>query len=205
MTKAVSVAGLMLAVTLAGCKQTQVPVGEQGAGDAREELSELAAVMQAGGSMACTMTNTEGEVVEYWVMGEKMRASGIQDAEEGRVSTIINDGEYVYTWVEGGTEGMKFAVASTEAMAAEAEEVMQSVPDLQTEEDVAYYEDQGYTIDCEPRNLSASDFVPPSEVTFVDMAELLQGFTGLQESTDGTGLTPEMQEQLQQLQQQFGE
>lgn len=161
------------------------------------ESQELAAAMEEGKPIHCTMTDTKGAVVDYYNSGKKMKIVGTNVSEETETGTIINDGEYMYVWSEGETEGIKYPVSSIEEMqetAENADQMQYDTPDFQNEEEVAEYENRGYTIECDETDIDDSMFIPPSEVTFMDVAALMeQQFDQMKEQMGDVQLPPELE------------
>lgn len=161
------------------------------------ESQELAAAMEEGKPIHCTMTDTKGAVVDYYNSGKKMKIVGTNVSEETETGTIINDGEYMYVWSEGETEGIKYPVSSIEEMqetAENADQMQYDTPDFQNEEEVVEYENRGYTIECDETDIDDSMFIPPSEVTFMDVAALMeQQFDQMKEQMGDVQLPPELE------------
>lgn len=189
-------------MTLAGCTLPWMNK-PQTTGEVVNEMQELGAAMQAGEPMRCVMTDAEGVRVEYDVMGEKMRMAGIQMGE--KTGYMINDGEYVYTWEEGGTEGMKIRIPTEEEIqetAEAAEEYAQDIPDFYSEGEMAEYEDMGYSIECNPTELNDDSFVPPAEVNFTDPTVMMQEAA---DEMDISELDPELQQQIKDAMEGLGQ
>jgi hypothetical protein len=196
---------LMAMVVLSGCSALPGRQAEE-TGNAGEER-EMAAALESGKPVYCVMTDAEGSRMEYEMKGGKMRVAGMAVGES--TGYMINDGMFIYIWEEGSAEGVKMPVPSEEDVAEAqdaAEEYTRDVPDFYNEDSVAEYEDQGYVIDCQPRNVADEVFVPPMGVNFVDTGAMMQNALqemqqqGLEESQ----LPPEAQQQMEQYREQMG-
>jgi hypothetical protein len=105
----------------------------------------------------------------------------IENNEEMSFSSI-DDGTYTYSWGKNSTGS--FAIKSKRIDAGADTELPV------TEETPAFDFNQEVEYDCEVWNLDESVFLPPSDVSFIDMTDLQAG----------SGLTPEqMTEMLEQF------
>lgn len=149
-----------------------------------EETQKLANAINNGESVVCTMTDTEGNVAEYYVKGEKMKMMGQNISDGEKSGHMINDGEWMYIWEEGKTEGVKNKIPSKEEMEKvqkDSEEYLKNIPDFSDDESVQEYEDKGYTVKCNTQDISDGEFVPPTDVNFVDLeAQMQEAFSGME-------------------------
>ncbi|MCA9369223.1 MAG: hypothetical protein H6773_00425 [Pseudomonadales bacterium] len=163
-------AGVLLSACLPNSSDTNTT--SQSEQEMITETQELSAGMQAGKPMFCTMTDSDGNVVEYRVKGEKANISGQNISEGNGKGNVIADGEYTYIWEEGATEGIKHRIPSEEELAEMSENTEPyEIPNFENEEELASYEEQDVTINCEPANFSDDIFTPPADVNFIDMEE----------------------------------
>lgn len=181
--------GLILGASLifAGCTQNKNNENPQSQSEAEmiKESQELANAFKSGKPMLCTMTDKENNVAQYAIKGKKMKMSGKDMSENGKIGNMINDGEWIYIWEEGATEGIKTKMMTEEEgekLKNKMEEMKTEVPDFENPESVQEYEDQGYTINCNPENLDDSTFIPPANVNFVGFAsQIEQMFSGMEQ------------------------
>lgn len=161
---------LVSAIFLAACTP-QGPI----TGTEEQKEEKLAQIIASGGSAACTITNlTDNSVVELIVSGKKMKISG-NDYGQGKKGTMINDTLYLYTWQEGETTGFKMKNPTEEEIKEGSEKAKQFEQDYDTETTANMYDDQTkFKTDCSNRPVSASVFVPPTNVKFIDPSELNQ-------------------------------
>lgn len=200
-----AVMSLMAAAVLSGCSALpgrQVAETEN-AGEARE----MAAALESGRPVYCVMTDAQGGRVEYEMKEGKMRVAGMGMGES--TGYMINDGVFIYVWEEGKAEGVKMPVPSEEDIAKAqetAEQYTRNIPDFYDEDSVAEYEDQGYVIDCQPRDVSDEVFVPPMGVNFVDTGAMMQNALQevQQQGLDESQLPPEALQQMEQYREQMG-
>ena len=153
-------------------------------GDAEEGMS-LRDLLGMGKSQKCTFKNeSEGMKSEgtFYVSGGKSRAmvSNTVSGEKGGTTTsnMIFDtaSNTTYVWTEGMKEGVKMTMndADQEEAPVSDDDAAEEVPDASTSNDFTRDLDQEYSYDCDSWKTDASLFVVPSDVTFVDMAEMMK-------------------------------
>lgn len=143
-----------------------------------KEVQKMAEAIKTRKSLHCTMTDKDGAIVEYYVKDNKTKVSGQNISANKTMGYMINNGEWVYIWEEGATEGMKNKVPTQEEMeqaTQNLEKISYDVPDFEDQESINAYEDDGYTVNCEAANLSDADFTPPADINFVDFAGQIKG------------------------------
>ncbi len=168
------------AVLLAGCA-VEAPVPDADAADAgsadampaapaagepEEEgrtLGTLRDVLDWGRSAHCTwnVRTEEGRMTgEMWVKGDKFKQ--VMDVE-GQTINSISDGEHMYMW--GDTmPGMKIPMDMHEAAEEPSDAgAVPSGPDMDVE----------YNYECNPTVVADSAFVPPRDVDFQDIGEMM--------------------------------
>ncbi len=174
-----------------------------------KESNELAQAIESGKPTYCQITSDDGtENLEYWIKDKKMKmvgqgVSGDDEVAQMEMGSMISDGEYIYTWSEGETQGVKFrAMTEEEAqeVAAEAEEYMQDLPDM-GDDFVEEYENKGYRVDCKQQNIADSEFTPPANVQFQDMEMIME--QSMQQVRQGMMEGEGMMEQEQEMEIQY--
>ncbi len=151
---------------------------EQSASDERDSLSGLgtfADFFGGGRSVFCTFEAAyEGGSSEgsFWYSDERMRVEATTRADgEVYTSNMINDGERTYVW--GGT------AAGTQAMVFDNETTETSAEDFAPydigQADARVSMDQQMSYDCDPWIARDTQFIPPSDIEFVDMEAMMQG------------------------------
>ena len=214
------------ALFLAGCtipgQQLQNREQEQTQEQVQNEMKEMAQIMEKGGSAYCELIDKEGNKLEYWLKDKKMKAKGQgfsqaqmqaeeQEQNQNQVGMMINDGSWLYTWSEGQTQGFKMKMpteAELKEMEQEAKEMADKLPDFTDETTVQEYEDQGYRVNCQKRNVADSEFTPPSNIQFQDYSALMQdaqkmGQNAL-EAVDQDQMK-ELQRQAEEMQKKYGQ
>lgn len=155
--------------------RSQTP-GSQSTSQMTSEAEQFASAIESGKPTLCTLTKGE-DMMEYLIKGKKMRAN-IKTMVEGKstLSHMINDETYLYLWAEGQKQGskMSLAVPSPAASTAPVEEA----PDFSSADDYQNMKDEGYTINCKSGQVNDSDFVPPTDVTFIDPSAMMRDLTG---------------------------
>lgn len=121
-------------------------------------------------SQKCTMTENGKVVGVIYVDGERVRMDG-SDGQAG-MSSMINDGEWIYMWDTATKSGMKMKNEDTEEMVAESEgEVEVDVDEEMTPEGIG---EAVYDYSCGKWKVDESVFVPPTDVEFQDMDAMLK-------------------------------
>ena len=119
----------------------------------------LEAAMKLGVPMKCSYTINEVDY-EGFVQGNKYVGKVEKD---GQVQNIIRADNYMYTWTEGKTQGMKMSFEM----------------DTDTQEEGEY--DAGQVgmpttnYNCVPTVVTADKFSPPANVNFLDFDEMTGG------------------------------
>ncbi len=165
----------------------------QTAAQAATEYQKLAQAIESGQSARCLIAQKDGpEQITYVVKGEKIRmeTAGVNTSDQP--GSMIFDGAYTYVWSDQTKEGFQMAVPED---SPDYEDFGQpDIPDFTDEQELQAYEEEGYSINCNVESVPDSEFTPPTDVNFTDMSQLYNDFTN--------ELTPE---QLEQLQQQYGQ
>jgi len=142
-------------------------------GNLSTSLKEL---MGMGKSMKCNWTVSEGDGSGkgiIYVEGEKFREDLTIDEEGEKISTyVISDGTWIYQWSSNSKEGTKMQMSEVEKMAEENEKT--ETPDASNEENIMeeFYEKVDYN--CEKWNADGSKFIPPSDIQFNDMTQMVK-------------------------------
>jgi hypothetical protein len=183
---------ILLSFFLAGCiKKPQVnqqnaqkqEQTEKKSGVVENFTGSLADVLKLGSAVKCTgsYSGEEGSMdMVVYASGDKSYSEMNVDAgEEGMIKTYsIYDGEWMYTWTEGG--------AATKMNVTDMEELAEDLPQQEDYEatDTAGQQafQQQFDYKCTPWTADNSKFVPPSDVEFMDMTEMMKGFKESMES-----------------------
>ena len=214
--------GLLIVLTgslLVGCNKTKTPtvdeptsLEDQTVGEVVQEWQRVGQAIATGQSVKCTMTQVEnGETSHYYIKGTQIRFDTISTTSPDQTTSLLSDGEFVYTWGDGARQGLKFSALNPSQSPQQPEvESPSNAPDFSTQEAWNSYRDLGYTIQCDVTSVDPALFVPPSDITFMDMSALTQPLAPDSNSTNSgqTGINPAVGEldeaQLQQLMKQFG-
>lgn len=130
----------------------------------------------SGENVYCTFSGDYDEGVsgegEFWYANDKMRVEATTRVDgEVYTSNMINDGDKVYVW--GGT------AAGMQAMVMDADTAMNedSTDSTQTEQAAARVDmQQRVQYECNPWSARDTQFVPPSDIEFVDMQAMMDGY-----------------------------
>ncbi len=108
--------------------------------------------------------------------GKQMRTDSMYmgDGRATYMSSMISDGTTMYTWskTEAGNFAMKMAVPPETTGGAESS----AVTAQQQNGQVTLDQKVQYT--CKPWNVDGSVFVPPADVQFMDMNDMMKGMPG---------------------------
>ena len=138
----------------------------------RTGYGTLADLQTWGEDLECTIfyenevseTSAEGTL---FISGEKIRVDSLTDSsefEETLLSSMIMDGDNMYIWseIEGELYGMKMSVSDI------------NKPEFNNSETISFYSDVKYN--CSNwTEVDATVFVPPSDVLFQSMEDILKG------------------------------
>jgi hypothetical protein len=189
---------ILLSVFLAGCikKPQDNQQADKKQGRAQEESGKvenftgsLMDVLKLGNSVKCTgsYSGEDGsmEMVVY-ASGKKSYSEMQVDAgEDGIINTYsIYDGEWMYTWTDQGMAS-KMNVSEMEDLAKDMPE-QEDYEGAQMSGQQAFQQEFDYK--CNPWVVDNSKFVPPSDIEFMDMGEMMKGFTEAMESGEFDGM-----------------
>jgi hypothetical protein len=174
---------IFLATILVGCapspqtsESTPVPAApkEQSGSAAASEFAEVAAAIKLGQAARCTLTNTaENQSMEYVIKGKKMKMHASAIATSMPETSMLTDGEFLYTWTEKDKKGMKMRVPTPEET-KQMKDTTHKLPDFSQESEKQRYENLGYTINCALTTAADSEFIPPADVTFTDLSAMMK-------------------------------
>lgn len=132
----------------------------------------------------CVIDSVEGEIKIISSGKDKIRMEGIhgmQNAQSAQAGEQISDegymivnGNMIYIW--SGTQGMKFDQKIMEEMEEKYKEEgsEEETPDYDWEEMVKTFEENNVEYSCSKKKPSDSMFLPPEDVIFQDLTEMLQ-------------------------------
>jgi hypothetical protein len=125
-------------------------------------------LMKLSSSQTCTFQDTEtGSNGTVYGGSGKVRGDFTTQANGQTVgSHVISDGQTVYVWTDGQTQGMKMSLASIESM----------TPDTTNKNSVDF--DKKVDYDCDSWSVDFSKFELPSGVEFQSMDEMMQESMG---------------------------
>jgi len=162
---------LLTALFLSGCSLSpSAPI----TGTEEQKAEKLAQIIERGGQADCKVTNlSDNSVVQILISGKKIKMTG-SDFGEGKQGTMLNDGVYTYMWSEGASEGYKTKI-ETENLTPTP--VGQETGQVDTVKQTEGYDDETkYRTDCVRRIIADSEFLPPSNIKFIDPLELMKGY-----------------------------
>lgn len=163
-----------VAILLSACKQT--PTAQNVTTDAElvQDMTDASSLIASGKSVKCeTVKADEGLSMTSYMMGTKVKTTGITTTDKAYQGSMISDGVTMYTWDEMKKTGIKATLPNPEDIKAFAQKQGQSIPDMKDEAARENWENLGYTINCEETVLSDADFVPPTDVQFTDVSGMM--------------------------------
>lgn len=143
--------------------------------EAETEMAEARSfkdLMSLTSSQQCTFQDTEtGSNGTVYGGNRKVRGDFTTNANGQTVgSHVISDGQTVYVWTDGQTQGFKMSIAKIESM----------TPDT-TQNSVDFNKKVDY--DCDSWSVDSSKFELPSGIQFQSIDEMMQGI-------DKTNMSP---------------
>jgi hypothetical protein len=127
-----------------------------------QSAGTLRALVTQGGNYTCTLTTTaqsgNGTRGTIYAAGGKTRLDFVFQGSNGVDTTthIIRNGTYAYTWVDGQTLGTRTPITASSPI----------VPEQPQGGVIAVADNLQISSDCRPWVPDASQFVPPTAITF---------------------------------------
>jgi len=164
-----------------------------------EEISNLAQDIKQGKSVQCILTHQDtNQTMTYLMKQNKIKITNFINPDPtnqtDNYGSLISDGQYSYMWNDQTKQGIKIPITQPDS-ADYSKDQAEEVPDLSQEAYQRQYQDLGYTIRCNPQDISDNEFAPPSDVNFTDFSQFLKELP--------SQMSEEQLEQMQQNLQQF--
>lgn len=139
-------------------QEDQMPSGDSASQD-MQRTSSIRGLMSSGDSVHCTYdTEIDGQMIQQdvYISGEQYRVEvngnfGGQQME----STMVYDGEWIYSWNTQTTQGIKFSQTFMEEQGGSSEQI--SIDTTET-----------YDYNCQSWNPSGEAFDVPDDIEFMD-------------------------------------
>lgn len=136
------------------------------------EATEFAKAIESGTPTLCTLTK-DNDKMELHIQGKKTAMTTTTTTDEKTiVGHMINDGAYIYTWDDATLQGSKMALDTLDVKDSPAP--APSAPVFDNADDYGYYQNMGYTINCQKESNNDSFFTPPTNIKFIDPTELMR-------------------------------
>jgi len=131
------------------------------------ESSSFTRLMAAGQNVECKFQKADGtQSGTIYVAGEKMHAEVLMVQHTDEPMHMIRDMEKMYTWGGGMGEGQGIIMpANMQGGSFMGTPMPTSSANMDEEMD----------FDCKPWTADSSQFVPPSDVAFQDMEQMMSG------------------------------
>lgn len=139
-------------------------------------FGSLASLMGFGDKVRCEFDSVvEGETASgvFYTDGDRFRVESVQNTAGGQItSNVINDGDFVYTWGQTpqGEMALKMPNREVDSVDDSFESPLSDMSDEREYVDI----DQEVNYDCGSWSVDGSKFVPPTGITFMDMASMMQ-------------------------------
>ncbi len=147
---------------------------------------KVADAVKSDQSTYCVMSTTEGGTIETWTKGEKVKTYGTNMGGGAGMGYMISDGQWTYLWVEGATKGTKYPVTDEETPRSEGDGLEGEMPSADMRQELADYQVADFKMDCNPKDIPDSTFVPPAGIEFVDVMEKMGGMVEKLEDAGGS-------------------
>jgi hypothetical protein len=172
-----------IGILLSACKQT--PTAQNVTTAPAQEMTDAGSLIAAGKSVKCETTKAdEGLSMTSYMMGAKVKTTGITTSDKTYQGAMISDGQSMYTWDETKKTGIKATLPNPEDIKAFAEKQGQSIPDIKDDAGRENWKNLGYTINCTEAVLSDSDFVPPTDVQFTDVSGMMDSVNKMMKQSE---------------------
>ena len=144
-------------------------------------------LMEKGKAMHCTFSQeeeTSGEILsqEMYIDGDRMYVEMNMKGDNEMTVYTIDDGKYTWTWTSEENKGMKFKTEKDEAWIEDDEEFYGEEGEYNLEGENTEGADVNLELNykCEGWRAKNSQFEPPKDVEFVDLAAMMEGLEGLE-------------------------
>lgn len=119
-----------------------------------------------GGQLDCQVSNlTDGTKSQVIISGNKIKFVGIS-VDKTKKQNIISLPQANYIWFTGESTGTKVALSQI------SNNIAPDKPKIGAQSLAESYDnDRGFRLNCTTRNISDSEFDPPSDITFTDNLE----------------------------------
>ncbi|RJR15044.1 hypothetical protein C4579_03180 [Candidatus Microgenomates bacterium] len=147
--------------------------------------SSFRSLMNLVGNQRCTFSDDMGNSGVVYGSSGSVRGDFQGTTANNSIQThMISDGNMMYLWFDGESSGFKGSLADIESMNAQTQGSTKSQKSVDLDKQVDY-DCQGWTVDN-------SLFVPPSNVTFTDYSQMMQGMPGaMMEGESGAAMEAE--------------
>lgn len=155
-------------------QQSSPQTAEQTKNDENSITGNIFSLLQSGQNVACTFSSTADDTSSsgtVYVSGKNMRGD-FQSTINSQTSNthMIRDGEWMYTWTDGQTTGLKLKITEEdERQGKEMAEKMES-----DKKNQGFDISQQVDYSCKPWGVDQSKFTVPSNVTFTDLSAQME-------------------------------
>ena len=144
-------------------------------------------LLAGGTNQTCTFSDQELGSSGVMYMGNGSARGDFTSKMNNTVtgSHMITDSEYMYTWIDGATEGFKVSRSSVEEQQENTPKTSSTAIDINRNVDYS----------CSPWSVDSALFTPPSTVTFTDTSTMMKdALKNLPPSSEGTTVEPDTTE-----------
>ncbi|MFC1654051.1 hypothetical protein ACFL1M_04355 [Patescibacteria group bacterium] len=139
----------------------------------------MAAAVKLGVPMKCSYSIGDEMESEGYIKGKNYRGKAVM--EQGKISEVIMKDECMWNWDADSKEGTKFCFEGDQVNTM-WEDFDENVEEMDEPQE---FKAPDVEFDCNPVVVSDDMFAPPTDVSFVDMAAMMQeSVQKLEESMD---------------------
>jgi hypothetical protein len=187
---------------LSGCvgeKNAVVNEGQENTKTAEKNVTDNIKDAVMSQKQKCTLTQNGDVVSVIYIDGERVRMDGQggfipQEGAQGSQGSMINDGAWVYMWDDVEKKGFKTPVEEDDVMEEDidVDVEMEESGEYSVEELIAQSQEENVEYSCEKWKVDEAVFIPPTDVEFVDLSQMMQQF-------DPSALDGQMPEDLSDM------
>ncbi|MBN1168909.1 hypothetical protein JXA63_03375 [Candidatus Woesebacteria bacterium] len=172
---AIIVLGVGFYLLMSGRNKQSMDTTETGSTDIASEektivekfTGSLKEAIALGVGMKCSY-EFDGNQYEGYVKGENYRGKMVNT--DGQVGEIIMKDNCMWTWSEDEGQGIKTCFEEVDGQDTEEGEESVSIWDQKA------MDESGISYTCVPSSVADSQFTPPSNINFMDIDSMMQGF-----------------------------
>jgi hypothetical protein len=181
---------LILSMVLVGCGGDNQEVGQVNNSDGNSVVEDGKSLLGMSKTQKCILKKDGKVAGVIYTDHDKMRSetTELMDGKSGKV-LMINDGVWVYTWEDQTKKGMK--MKNVEMNDDDFPEIPEmNIPDEYLDQMDGEMEEVEDDVDfqCEKWSVDSKMFIPPTNVEFQDINQMLESMKGALGDGDSSGI-----------------